>query len=629
MSHRIVSTLPLPLGALTALSLVLLSAGCTPTSPEEQTDEEQTGEAVEALLSCNNHGAPVTGDCASYGASITALTINTPSVSGSTLSASGSWTVAGAGGVTTEYFLDGTLQQTDTLVDTVTGCAGGAWSVPLTFGGACGVAHTFQVCATPRIGSGTTCPGARQCATRSFSRPCPPRVVADYDGDRKTDFTVRRPSAAKFYTVRSSDGQVVEVVSGAAADVPVDGDFDGDGKADWALWRPSNGNWDILQSSNNTHVTRLWGTAGDIPLSGDFDGDGKTDLSLWRPSQTKWYTVRSSDGQVAGGVAFGAATDTPMNGDFDGDGKADWALWRPSTGVWDVLRSSDNTHVTRQWGTGGDLPLPLSAAGGGGACAPGFADCDGNLLNGCEVDLSQPASCGVCGNSCSSGVCGTSIAASMASLPASWSFNGSAFHDAAAHSGVLTQAVGGSAGTIVYKAPIKTDSFALSFEIKAGGGTGADGFGFMLETNGPSAVGYSGEWVGIGGLDGYGLAVQMFNLGNGRMRVWKLDGPVITVLTPSGNLPNLPVNVRNGAWHLEEVQLSNGTLTAKVDGQIVIDSYALPGFVSGGSYHYGFGGGTGWLTDRHEIRNVLVTFPSPRCLAANPLAEAPPISAED
>lgn len=34
------------------------------------------------------------------------------------------------------------------------------------------------------------------------------------------------------------------------------------------------------------------------------------------------------------------------------------------------------------------------------ACDPGFADCDKNPANGCEVDLSKPASCGACNAVC-------------------------------------------------------------------------------------------------------------------------------------------------------------------------------------------------------------------------------------
>src|SRR6185295_8219684 len=37
-----------------------------------------------------------------------------------------------------------------------------------------------------------------------------------------------------------------------------------------------------------------------------------------------------------------------------------------------------------------------------GACDPGFADCNNNRQgDGCETDLSLPASCGGCGQACS------------------------------------------------------------------------------------------------------------------------------------------------------------------------------------------------------------------------------------
>jgi hypothetical protein len=34
------------------------------------------------------------------------------------------------------------------------------------------------------------------------------------------------------------------------------------------------------------------------------------------------------------------------------------------------------------------------------SCAPGFADCNGQGTDGCETDLTSPASCGACGNAC-------------------------------------------------------------------------------------------------------------------------------------------------------------------------------------------------------------------------------------
>ncbi|MFO0762940.1 MAG: DNRLRE domain-containing protein [Byssovorax sp.] len=51
-------------------------------------------------------------------------------------------------------------------------------------------------------------------------------------------------------------------------------------------------------------------------------------------------------------------------------------------------------------------------------CAAGFADCDGKAADGCEADLSSPASCGACGHvcaaahatpSCTAGACGIAV----------------------------------------------------------------------------------------------------------------------------------------------------------------------------------------------------------------------------
>ncbi len=39
-------------------------------------------------------------------------------------------------------------------------------------------------------------------------------------------------------------------------------------------------------------------------------------------------------------------------------------------------------------------------------CETGWGDCDGELANGCEIDLSQPSNCGECGNACPTGANG-------------------------------------------------------------------------------------------------------------------------------------------------------------------------------------------------------------------------------
>ncbi len=83
-----------------------------------------------------------------------------------------------------------------------------------------------------------------------------PNLSADWDGDGKADPTVYRDGAnagggqSYFYYQPSAQPSVkfVAVSWGAAGDLPVRGDFDGDKKMDAAVFRPSNGFWYILQS---------------------------------------------------------------------------------------------------------------------------------------------------------------------------------------------------------------------------------------------------------------------------------------------------------------------------------------------------------------------------------------------
>jgi uncharacterized repeat protein (TIGR03803 family) len=202
-------------------------------------------------------------------------------------------------------------------------------------------------------------------------------LVADFDGDGKTDLVVYRPATGVWYVRLSSSGYANWTAYqwgaggvGLDEDVPLVGDFDGDGKTDLVVYRPTTGVWYVCYSGSSygTASAFQWGTDGDIPLAGDFDGDGKTDVTVYRPSTGVWYVLASSSHYTSWtAYQWGTVGDIPLVTDFDGDGKTDVTVYRPSTGVWFVLSSSSHyrSWTGYQWGTVGDNPLVTDFDGDG------------------------------------------------------------------------------------------------------------------------------------------------------------------------------------------------------------------------------------------------------------------------
>jgi hypothetical protein len=201
--------------------------------------------------------------------------------------------------------------------------------------------------------------------TANFSSVPPiARAPFDYDGDRKADISVYRPSTGVWYIRNSSNGSVSINQFGANGDLPVPADYDGDSKTDIAIYRPSNGLWYWLKSSNGAVGGNQFGTGGDIPAPGDYDGDGKADIAIFRPSTGTWWIYRSSNGGVSA-TQFGVSGDKPTLGDFDGDARSDLAVFRPSNATWYRLNSSTGAFIVVNFGASADKPVPADYSGDG------------------------------------------------------------------------------------------------------------------------------------------------------------------------------------------------------------------------------------------------------------------------
>ncbi len=263
-------------------------------------------------------------------------------------------------------------------------------------------------------------------------------------------------------------------------------------------------------------------------------------------------------------------------------------------------------------------------------CTDGGIPCNG----ACVDPTSDPANCNGCGNACATSTCGTTIAAPMTAMPAGWAFNGTAVFDVSAPSAELTkQGVALQAGTVLYMNPIALDTFdaTFGFRIGEGGGGRSDGMGFVLEQNGPSAIGGSGSGLGMAGLTGFGVEFDIFN--NGACSDTSADHVGVDELAMCSAQAGMPtsvfeadltsvVDVGDGEWHQAEIKLDAAALSLSIDGTPTFANVQISGISPGATYYVGFSGATGnsLLADggffgfRQEVRDVTITFPTPRCL---------------
>jgi YD repeat-containing protein len=97
--------------------------------------------------------------------------------------------------------------------------------------------------------------------------------------------------------------------TGAACDQAAPADYDGDRRMDPGVWRPTNGTWHLLRSTTGYNPAMrwlfAWGGAGedDVPMPADYDGDGQADPAVWRGTTGVWYVLKSTGGYDAGNYA--------------------------------------------------------------------------------------------------------------------------------------------------------------------------------------------------------------------------------------------------------------------------------------------------------------------------------------
>jgi hypothetical protein len=193
----------------------------------------------------------------------------------------------------------------------------------------------------------------------------------------------------------------------------------------------------------------------------------------------------------------------------------------------------------------------------------------------------------------------------------SWTNNGTA--SIAGTTLTLTGTVSNSAGTSFFNKPLDTHHLIVTFDSTIGGGSGADGLTFMLADPSKGALttslGSHGGGLGFAGIPGIAVALDTYkNAVNPSANFTGItDGPTATGSdTMHWLATNTSVPALRTTRHVK-IEVLNGTMTVWIEGtQVLSQALTLPTQTL-----LGFSGGSGGLTDNHQVTNVSISGDAP------------------
>jgi iron transport multicopper oxidase len=169
-----------------------------------------------------------------------------------------------------------------------------------------------------------------------------------------------------------------------------------------------------------------------------------------------------------------------------------------------------------------------------------------------------------------------------------------------------------AAATAFWPTAVDPVGLRIAFDADIGGGPaignpGADGLGFVIADPArgasPTSVGFRGGGIGFGGIPGVAVALTTYPSGQAGVATGTLPGLAFDKLAFTG--ATVPVGLQDRSRRVV-VTIAAGAVAVSVDGtEVLRRAVALPARA-----FLGFSAGTGLYTNRHAVRNVVITRPA-------------------